>query len=135
MVAERACQVLGLGPRVGRCLGAPSVGGGGGGGGGSTTVRENHALFTAASRWPGPSAATARSLIIRLGVARGQVAATYIVAEGRRRLSLSTSMPHTSGLVLERLRSGRGNRRRAVAKPSPATRGPSSTSRMRRPTG
>ncbi len=73
----------------------------------ATTVREDRSLFTSA---PAARAepATAPVPSHPLGVARGQVAATYIVAEAEDGLVIVDQHAAHERLVLERLKRGRG---------------------------
>jgi DNA mismatch repair protein MutL len=73
-----------------------------------TTLREGRALFDHAPAARGEEA-VAPVPIYPLGVARGQVAATYIVAEAEDGLVLVDQHAAHERLVLERLKRGAGN--------------------------
>jgi DNA mismatch repair protein MutL len=74
-----------------------------------TLVREDRGAFTPAARAEPATAAPPESNCFPLGVARGQVAATYIVAEAEDGLVLVDQHAAHERLVLERMRRAMAN--------------------------
>jgi DNA mismatch repair protein MutL len=76
---------------------------------GEGTLSDNHLAFAPAARAEPAVQAVPETARFPLGVARGQVAATYIVAEAEDGLVLVDQHAAHERLVLERMRKGLGN--------------------------